>query len=354
MHVGVPASAGKGGETPVKQKSFQAPVGSRWNKIMNSHYSFITRSVANSRVIRFTLIELLARQPKLSERRQVRLRFTLIELLVACGPKLRANTGLQERRPTRQRFTLIELLVVIAIIGILASLLLPALSRARERAKDVLCASKLRQCGIALVNYTIDSDGWLYSLNYAIGNADNPSPNIYDSNGADDAGGDFLAQVLTPDYLPSMQVWSCSLSQVSNIEDPRNTRNPSYGSFAYWALNGRSVYSPWFDHDNGYPLRLDTANAATPLIQDLIANNYPLSWGKGFMANHVDENYFIWDNMASVNPSNITRRVPAIENVRGGNVGAVDGSVTWYSSGEMSIAPPAQYRPLDTPVYSVW
>jgi len=62
------------------------------------------------------------------------------------------------KRP--RAFTLIELLVVVAVIAILAALLLPTLTRAKESGRRAVCASNLRQLTIALDLYAVDHDGF--------------------------------------------------------------------------------------------------------------------------------------------------------------------------------------------------
>ena len=82
----------------------------------------------------------------------------------------------------KKSFTLIELLVVIAIIAILASMLLPALSKARERARTTTCAARLKELGTFMMMYVDNSRGWFPACSDPTGTEPQWAPSLVENN----------------------------------------------------------------------------------------------------------------------------------------------------------------------------
>lgn len=145
-----------------------------------------------------------------------------------------------------KKFTLIEMLVVIAIIGILASLLMPSLHQALSTAKSVSCQNNLRQLNFGMVGYTSENNSWFPStftwnrrdLNAGWSSATKTTAGIRIYMGSDDANLDpvFWGCPDSPDYgnkitysmndrLGGIYQWPPQppRRQLNKLKDPQDT-----------------------------------------------------------------------------------------------------------------------------------
>lgn len=144
-------------------------------------------------------------------------------------------------------FTLIEMLVVIAIIGILAGMLLPALSRAREEGRRTKCKSNISQIGKAILMYS-DAFGGFFPYYHS----DEPT--------------DSLA-LLYPEYMSTPKIFRCP----STKDNPKITvQTGTYGDGTPYVISKEFGTAPeWssYGYDNEVPF--ETANPEMPIAADM-------------------------------------------------------------------------------------
>ena len=130
------------------------------------------------------------------------------------------------RRTTRGAFTLVEVLVVIAIIAVLVSILIPAVGKARETARMVICQANLKQIGIAETGYAGDNRGNI------------PTHASYDLNTFDTSREWFLVyrDYLFPGRIGTLQderhIWDLG-KKIKVFDCPSTNEQVNYGNMAY-------------------------------------------------------------------------------------------------------------------------
>ena len=161
-------------------------------------------------------------------------------------------------------FTLIELMVVIGIIGILASMLLPALAMARETARQGSCLVSLKQIGLGMIMYADQYDSYP-----RVNTAENI--NNYPDN-ADKTSIEAMTyfNIETPD--PSSLLWRCPSSpegaagvDVTDMRLYSVHNNPNYAIMTNWAETTATYDGSLAGPYGGSSTRLSPANQKSPM-----------------------------------------------------------------------------------------
>ncbi len=254
------------------------------------------------------------------------------------GNKLKGFTR-HIRRKGRSGFTLIELLVVIAVIAVLMAILLPALQRAKEQAKRVICSNNLKQVGTSLHMYGNENDGklplnaagnWLWDIAYS-------TTDYIIATGGDKQT--FYCPADPTKTADMMNLWQFSQNvspetREGVVAEPKTGRSGQFRVTGYfWMMDtqtGRSY------HPQGTPKKdwVKTLNAKKPVETELVLDA-TLSTGADAKTASFTKvqggtwgRWQIWDR---------TNHLMQGENPAGANIIFIDGHLDWRRFNEMQV-----------------
>lgn len=229
------------------------------------------------------------------------------------------------RVSSAQAFTLIELLVVIAIIAILAAMLLPALARAKEEAHRAVCKSNMRQMALTAIMYAGDNQERFPSAR----RDNNP------------AGSYHAVWIPTNSfrYFESQMPTNCMTCPDQNRSGTWMYWNPTLGErvgyFCLWGMptktldprprgnNYGNLIWPWDS-----PQKTTDQTPYTVLLADIISKGTDTYYTQnGTTVNNVTDVPHTPHGFRASNSGELVD--PSVLNSDGGNVGLVDGSVSW-------------------------